>query len=98
MFHIGRSGSTVLCDMLNQHSDVSWDGELLKGTAATTINKPLRYSNPADRWYNSPYFPDRPFSFIESHMSKANTRFFGFETKFFHLSQNNIELGDFSVS
>lgn len=28
MFHIGRSGSTVLGDLLDQHSSVYWDGEI----------------------------------------------------------------------
>ena len=28
MFHIGRSGSTVLADQLAQHPDIRWDGEL----------------------------------------------------------------------
>ncbi|MEX0729854.1 MAG: hypothetical protein WED00_11505 [Aquisalimonadaceae bacterium] len=30
MFHLGRSGSTVLADLLNQHSDIFWDGEIAK--------------------------------------------------------------------
>ncbi|MCA9917728.1 MAG: hypothetical protein KC445_07245 [Anaerolineales bacterium] len=28
MFHIGRSGSTVLADMLNQRNDLKWGNEL----------------------------------------------------------------------
>jgi hypothetical protein len=28
MFHIGRSGSTVLADQLAQHPDIRWDGEI----------------------------------------------------------------------
>lgn len=28
MFHIGRAGSTVLGDMLNQHPSIGWDGEI----------------------------------------------------------------------
>ena len=27
MLHIGRVGSTVLADLLNQHSQIHWDGE-----------------------------------------------------------------------
>ena len=30
MFHIGRCGSTVLGDLLDQHPDMAWDGELLE--------------------------------------------------------------------
>jgi hypothetical protein len=33
MFHIGRSGSTVLADMLKQHPRVAWDGEVFEPTA-----------------------------------------------------------------
>ena len=28
MFHIGRAGSTVLGDMLNQHPSIGWEGEI----------------------------------------------------------------------
>ena len=30
MFHVGRSGSRVLADLLGQHSHVSWDGEVVR--------------------------------------------------------------------
>jgi LPS sulfotransferase NodH len=43
MFHTGRSGSTVLARMLNQHSDICWPGELFE-------NMVERYSGaPRDR-------------------------------------------------
>ena len=28
MFHIGRSGSTVLGKMLDEHPEIAWDGEV----------------------------------------------------------------------
>ncbi len=28
MFHVGRSGSTVLGDLLDQHPDIFWDSEI----------------------------------------------------------------------
>lgn len=30
MFHVGRSGSGVLADLVGQHSGVSWDGEVVE--------------------------------------------------------------------
>ncbi len=32
MFHIGRAGSTVLANMLNQHPSIGWDGEIYAPT------------------------------------------------------------------
>jgi len=39
MFHNGRSGSTVLGDLLDQHSQFLWDGEIMK---------PPRWKKPGD--------------------------------------------------
>lgn len=46
MFHNGRVGSTVLADLLNQHTKIQWDGEIF--VKKTTYNKhfksaPLTY-------------------------------------------------------
>lgn len=30
MFHIGRCGSTVLCNMLNKHKSINWEGEIFE--------------------------------------------------------------------
>lgn len=43
MFHVGRSGSTVLADMLARHPRVTWDGELFEPT-----NKKWQFG--ADPW------------------------------------------------
>ena len=36
MFHVGRSGSTVLASLLQQHPDMYWDGELFDGDYRAT--------------------------------------------------------------
>jgi len=44
MFHIGRSGSSVLADMLNQYPNVHWDGEIYE-TVTKAITQRLGYLN-----------------------------------------------------
>lgn len=73
MFHLGRSGSTVMADLLNQHHDIYWGGEIAKET--------LRE--------NLPEKDERIASFtknldLELSASKKHHAY-GFEIKPFHL-------------
>jgi hypothetical protein len=46
MLHNGRVGSTVLADIINQHSDIHWDGEIFTSKRKTFryyIKKPLKF-------------------------------------------------------
>src|SRR6185369_15057982 len=86
MFHIGRSGSTVLGDLLQQHPDIFWDGELFDSRGSKFTNSIARKLN---------LFPFVPFNFIRVNMLKARGKYYGFETKFFHLSKNGISLSEY---
>lgn len=90
MFHGGRCGSTVLGDMLNHHSRCQWDSELF--LAPNDLGPTLE---PYHRWPRSPYFPDRPFSFVESQASITRKEWYGFEVQFYQLREINTTLGNF---
>ena len=72
MFHIGRSGSTLIDNMLSQHPSIHWDGELLKDTKLYTAEDPIYFdkiklsmaSLGKNRFYG---FEVKPF-----HLSKLN--------------------------
>ena len=82
MFHIGRSGSTVLADLLEQHPDVTWKGEYIRKFYAALDQRGLeRFSLPAD--------PERLLLDV---MAGVQTTYFGVETKFFHLAQLGTSL------
>ncbi len=74
MFHIGRSGSTVLTDLLAQRSDFFWAGELYQYEfwqyPDDELPKDLRLE---------------PDAFIKPYLRQAGHHYFGFEVKFFHL-------------
>jgi hypothetical protein len=97
MFHIGRSGSTVLASLLQQNPGVYWDGELLEGYYGTTaMRMQERGLRTQFRWNSSRFFPDDPVGFVRSRMPLAGFRsFYGFEAKFYHLTFNNLALADF---
>lgn len=78
MFHTGRCGSTVIADLIGQHPEVAWAGELFEPfmheetslTGAALID-----------------------DVISNQRAKARGRFFGFETKYLaqqHLSAGCI--------
>lgn len=75
MFHVGRCGSTVLGDLMHQHPQVYWDGEILpflflnrstNETSYKDLNEGLWKRHIKDRKYLAP------------------GRSFGIEIKFFH--------------
>ena len=86
MFHIGRSGSTVLGDMLNQNPKVFWDGEIYHpyvdwgGEKALATGKSTKID---------------PVQLLRERMVNSGKRFYGFETKFYHLDRTNIQLSDY---
>lgn len=85
MFHIGRSGSTVIGDLLHQNKNIYWDGELFE----PDIHRRFKYF--------SSLFPGRTKTFIRLYALKANllrgaANYYGFETKFYHLRQQGILL------
>jgi hypothetical protein len=78
MFHIGRSGSTLLGDILGQDPKIFWDGEIYK----QLIYKVKEDNKKVER-YNANL---DPIKFLEDRMVlSGKKRFYGFEAKFFHL-------------
>lgn len=79
MFHIGRTGSSVLADLLQQHPDVHWDGELYhrlivaedtRSGATVTQESAFRYD---------------PLTTVTRVMRYAGWDWYGFEVKPYHL-------------
>jgi hypothetical protein len=86
MFHVGRSGSTVLARLLDQHPRVWWDGET--------------YYNRWEQLGGSPdlFGSFDPARHLRRRMRAAGDRYYGFEVKFLPEQQLKIiqmELADF---
>ena len=84
MFHSGRTGSTVLADMLNQTNDIFWDGEF--------YNKMLTNSYPELN------FIKNSFTKLKIRSNRAGLNFYGCEVKLIshpHLDNSQISLPDF---
>lgn len=81
MFHAGRSGSSVLASLLDQHPQVYWGQEIYLphfkavGVRTRMDVDPLALLNRASRW--------------------VGRRYFGFEVKFWHLHQTGVALDDY---
>jgi hypothetical protein len=82
MFHIGRSGSTVLTDMLNQHREVSWQCEI--------YDKPIRQAHEG----NYPVAPQAR-EILQLYQWKAGHLLSGIEVKPFHLRELGVSLPDY---
>jgi len=65
MLHIGRAGSTVLADLLSQHSKIHWDGEF--------------YPNQDKTYFKFIY--ENPVKFLKIRMNQNINDFYGFELK-----------------
>ena len=72
MFHHGRCGSSVLGDLLDQHSALRWDGEVFN----------FRRSF----WTDQATATDRadPLGVLERRLRKSRKPTYGFECKFYH--------------
>lgn len=81
-FHIGRSGSTVLGDLLNQHSAVHWLGEIHEW--------PEFRAHPAPPGTGSELIRRLRARLPDVHKPVA-----GVEAKFYHLHDHGIALGAF---
>ncbi|MEJ2540387.1 MAG: hypothetical protein P8188_10515 [Gemmatimonadota bacterium] len=88
MFHIGRSGSTVLTDLLRQHPAVFWDGEVYE----------------RDLFGRYPYdgVPENlavsSEKLLRSRIRRAGACIYGLEVKFFHLDLTGETLPGFMAS
>lgn len=83
MFHFGRSGSQVLGNLLLQHSQIDWRGEMVREKRVKEFKDRLK---------------GKKYS-IQDHVKaiarNRNKKLFGFETKFFHLRKQNITIAEF---
>lgn len=72
MFHIGRCGSTVLGDMLNQHPSIDWDCEIYEPNGVLFHKYGIR-ADTVD-----------PVGFLRNRMAGASKPHYGFEIKPYH--------------
>jgi hypothetical protein len=84
LFHIGRSGSTLLGDMLGQHPKFYWDGEIFRDLFLSMTSHC--------------YTASERFSHIDAaaYLGKRSSwlplPYYGFEMKFFHLRLLGMDL------
>jgi len=83
MFHMARSGSTVMGDLLDQHPSIFWDGEIY------SPQRPFLFTRVSRSLISD------PMKILQLRIRLAGTSFYGFETQFYHLDLINIELPDY---
>ncbi|MBT8448001.1 MAG: hypothetical protein HKO62_13035 [Gammaproteobacteria bacterium] len=90
MFHVGRSGSTVLGDLIGQHPGVYWDGEIYEHR----VFQPYEQNNGTIEYGRTALSYD-PVPLLRARMREAGSRIYGFEAKFFHLDYTAYDLDAF---
>ncbi|MEE2639114.1 MAG: hypothetical protein VX768_00685 [Planctomycetota bacterium] len=80
-FHFGRCGSTLLGNMLDRHSKISWGGELFHA-----LHEPAQ-PDTAIRG------PEDALSLLDQALQHCRSPWYGFETKFQHLDPNGLNKG-----
>lgn len=83
MFHSGRSGSFVIADLLNQHPDIHWDGELFNYHLEAWRRTPMERLGEAQR-------------LIGRRIGHHDVPFYGFEVLPSHLKAGRIESDSFA--
>jgi LPS sulfotransferase NodH len=82
MFHIGRSGSTVLGELLGQHPEVHWDGEVHRQAVRALKRGRKRGSLKTHD----------PIGALATRIAASPKPVYGFEVKFFHLRVLGVTL------
>ncbi len=85
--HVGRSGSRLLGDLLNQHHQITWHGEIYRQLFQSWDAQGLDYYDPG--------LMADPIDLLRSHVASTTTPIVGFEVKFFHLDRLNISIADY---
>lgn len=102
LFHIGRSGSTMLGDLLDQHSAIAWDGEIYEHAFQRVERKtgPLFLSSDTSLlelcmqpW--SELLPPDALEYLQERIALTQKSVYGFEVKFFHLRFFGMSLVDY---
>ncbi len=88
MFHIGRSGSTVTADLLNQHDKCKWDGEIFDDL----FRKIERQNSRTIKEKDIPHFP---IKYLKQKCKDKTKEYYGIEVKFFHLILMDISIQSF---
>lgn len=86
LFHIGRSGSTVLGDLLDQHPCIFWDQEIYRS---------LEDKAPRLTEGRSPELSGKALEILRLRMNRVRKEFYGFEAKFFQLKLTETKLPDY---
>ncbi|MDV3353315.1 hypothetical protein QGP82_31870 [Leptothoe sp. LEGE 181152] len=88
MFHMGRCGSSVLGDLLYQHSRIQWNGEIycpyIHDWRTQTTQNP-----------KTPTLTPDPLMLLQRKMFAAGSKNFGCEIKFHHLVEGHIDIEKF---
>jgi hypothetical protein len=82
MFHTGRSGSSVVADLLGRHPDIHWDGELFNYDVTFWRKRPRQRLMEARKR-------------IGRRITYANVPFYGFEVLPTHLRAGQIKTREF---
>lgn len=85
LFHIGRCGSTVLTELLEQHPKMYWDGE--------TYGRVLDELKSAGQDRATSGFD--PAAYIGERMQRSGKRWFGYDLKFFHVTDFGVSVEDY---
>ena len=85
LFHIGRCGSTVLTELLDQHPKMYWDGE--------TYGRVLDELKDAGQDRSTSGFD--PATYVEQRLQRSGSRWFGYDVKFFHVTDFNVTVDDY---
>ena len=86
MYHVGRSGSTVLGDLLDQHPDLHWDKEVLLDLRVKRYARLVPFRK---RIIND------PIKIIHWRMLLSDKRRFGFETMPHHLEPFGLGMPEY---
>jgi hypothetical protein len=85
MFHIGRCGSTVLADLLQQNRRICWAGEPYQAYCDRLESKGIA---PAPNSLRG----ESPFALLRQHMRFSGARYYGFAVKFYNLRCYGVKL------
>jgi hypothetical protein len=91
MLHTGRSGSTVVGNLLQQHSRIYWDGEVyekmfvwFRAKQGVLVRDQARFLGPGDAW---PY--------LDRRRKRAGAKLYGYECRDYHLHWLKTSLTDY---
>lgn len=80
MFHLGRSGSTVVCNQLKQSPDILWKSEIYTNRFTKLDARQSAGEMVID------HLAEDPIRLVRKEFRKTGARYLGFEVKPFHLN------------